>query len=117
MKRTIVGKLVRKAELLYPNRMQITVSVRRTIIDGHEFTISDLRTFEVGTYGIARCPFKEVLYNMSVGDELTVEFEKVDGKLTVVNMSNTPNLGGTMEDWFDTLEKDAEYWRSKGAKM
>ena len=117
MKRIIVGTVRRKAELILPNRLQITVKIEKTIVDGHEITISDKRTFEVDTYGIEKCPFKEALYNLSVTDKIEVEFDKIDGKLKVVNIINTPDLGGTIDDWFDTVEKDIEYWRKKGAKF
>lgn len=116
MKRIVYGKVERLADLILPNRKQITIDVRSTTIDGHTMTVGGRMTFEVGTFGISRCPFKDVLYNIALTDMVTVEFEKTeDGKLRTISMKNEPDLGMPVDEWFDNHEKDLEYWRNKGA--
>lgn len=114
-KAIIEGTVKRIAKLLYPDRTQVTVHTNKTIIDNHEFTLGEKVTFEVGMFGISCCPFKAALYNLAPGDEVKVEFDMVNGKWEVVNMENTPDIGRQVEDWFDDLSKDLEYWRKKGS--
>lgn len=115
MKRTIIGKVVRKADLFMPDRKQITVEIKSTTIDSHTMTLGGTMTFEICTFGIEKCPFKDALYNLQKEDNITVEFEKVDGKLNVVDLKHAPNLGVCPEEWFDNYEKELEYWKKKGA--
>ena len=115
-KAIIEGTVKRIAQLLYPDRKQVTVHTDSTTIDNHEFPLGEEVTFEVGMFGISRCPFKSVLYNLAVGDGVTVEFDEVSGKWEVVNMTHTPKIGRTVESWFKDLRENVEYWRKKEAQ-
>lgn len=95
-----VGKIVEP-----PHRIEFTVAVRETNLNGELFTIGDKVTFTVDN-NLSSGRVLVVLANLAPGDAVNVKVEKRDGKWQVVELLNLPDRGRSVDDFLNDLEEE-----------
>jgi hypothetical protein len=100
-----VGKIVEP-----PHRIEFTVDVRETELNGELFTIGDKLTFTVdNTLSTGRVLV--VLANLAPGDAVSIKVEKRDGKWQVVELQNSPDRGRSFDEYLNDLEEEQKAHR------
>ena len=95
-----VGKIVEP-----PHRIEFTVAVKETNLNGELFPIGDKITFTVdNNRSVGR--ILVVLANLAPGDAVNVTVEKRNGRWQVVELLNEPDRGRSVDDFLSDLEEE-----------
>lgn len=113
-KAILIGKVTRVAELNGPTRTEFTVDVTSTTMDGHEFTIGGLLTFEVNTFRPLSGTIGTALSNLAVTDEVHVEMEENEnGVWKVTALANFPKRGRPAGSFLNDIKEELKRYRKE----
>lgn len=101
-----IGTVKRIAKLVNPHRVEFTVDIKQTVINGELFTIGNRVTFEVNNMLVPSSRILNTLANLALGDETTIKVEKREGRWHIVDLANRADRGRPFEDYLKDLEEE-----------